>query len=239
MAFDDWMRILNALLSWRVVILVIIALFWRRIGDVLAQVAAFLGRIKRINAAGLAFDAAPESDQNSASIAETGIKGGETSAVSPASNAPLTSTAPTSAVLARSRLQAEVDDSIRDDPVVKTMTPPDREEAFIRALSDVRIPLAFERIYRLIYGSQINAIFLANRPSGLTEAELRQQFDNARTIYPDIHSKRSFEEWLAWMQNAILLVKQNIGGVDHYLSTIRAQEFLKYMVDFGLQPKIG
>lgn len=238
MAFDDWLHILNTLLSWRVVSLLFILLFWRKIGDLLAQIAAYIGSSRRADVTGLAVDATPTQEDFSPSTAEIGLKGGEAAVLPPPSVSP-SSVVSQGAEPDRTSLQSELDEDMLHSSAGTMIDAHDREKAFVRALSDTKIALTFERIYRLIYGSQIVAINLANRPNGLTEADLRSYYESVRASYPDIYSKRSFEEWLAWMLSTLLLVKQDVGGVDRYLSTVRAQEFLKYIVALGLQPKIG
>ena len=60
--------------------------------------------------------------------------------------------------------------------------------------------ISFERTYRNIFGSQLEALGRANA-HGISEEELKNVFQRYKDAMPDIHGKRTFEQWLGFLRN--------------------------------------
>jgi hypothetical protein len=233
-SYDDILRFLAIVLVWPTVGLALLVLFWCKIRDILVAFAAFIGRIKRFSGAGLDVDLNPQQDAEKAKEATNLVTmpvppavPGASSATSPRDFAPL------------SRLHAEVIQLIKNDPVGSKYAPDVRENALVHALADTRIRLAFEILYRTIFGSQLSAIFQANQPGGISRTKLEADFVAAKAQFQELHSKRSFDDWMKYIVDAGMLEVAQVGGEQRYVATHRAQDFMKYMVDNGLQAKFG
>lgn len=113
---------------------------------------------------------------------------------------------------------------------LETMLDGAKIPALTRALASVRVELAFERVYRLIFGSQIAALkrLLENGPSNRTEAE--GYFDEIKRRYPEFYRDGNFEEWVGF------LLRQELVNVDRgtYRITEAGIEFLTYLFNLRL-----
>ena len=80
------------------------------------------------------------------------------------------------------------------------------EAALIRAAGDASAGLYLERVYRLIYGSQIAAIeYLQGRSGKGRLNDLRAIYDGATKTYPYIYQSYSFEQWCNFMRTVNLI----------------------------------
>jgi hypothetical protein len=234
-SYDDVLRFLETVLVWPTVGLALLTLFWCKIRDILIALAAFIGRIKRVSGGGFDVDLNAQQNLDKAKEAANLV----TMPVPPPLPGASRSISPTGQYTPSSRLHADVIELIRNDPVGSKLAPDVRENALIHALASVRIQLAFEILYRSIFGSQLGATFQANQPGGVTREKLEADFAAAKAQYPDLHGKRTFDDWLKFILDAGLLIIDRSSGEQRYVATFRAQEFMKYMIETGLQTKYG
>jgi hypothetical protein len=115
--------------------------------------------------------------------------------------------------------------------------PSELERAWLlRAIAFSRFQHAYEVNYRVILGSQINLVLLANTPAPPNIEGARQLYENAKQAYPDLEKSFSFDAWLEFPLRAGLV------RMDGTLirTTPAGRNFLKYLVDTGLtSAKVG
>jgi len=97
-------------------------------------------------------------------------------------------------------------------------------------LALTNIQLAFERVYRNIFGSQATALVSMNNVGGASEEIVRQIYAQAAAQYPDVFKAFPFETWIAFLLNSGLAVRTD----NRYQTTAYGRGFLKYVVDAQL-----
>ncbi|HEV3218837.1 MAG TPA: hypothetical protein VGZ48_03655 [Candidatus Acidoferrales bacterium] len=111
-------------------------------------------------------------------------------------------------------------------------TPPpgmSREDYLIRVISTGVWEYFYEVTWLTIFGSQIRAMEKMN--TGLCKIDgIRKFYNNAALASPQYYSKYSFDEWLQYLFEKILIVQTG----DALNTTVRGREFLKYLVQRGL-----
>lgn len=113
---------------------------------------------------------------------------------------------------------------------VKSTLGIDRETALFRALARSNLREHFERTYRLIWGSQIQAVQNLNNVATVNVDFLRPFYDAAAKVYPSVYEKYSFDDWLRFPEGQVLLIRKG----DMVEITLEGREFLKYLVDMRL-----
>jgi hypothetical protein len=102
----------------------------------------------------------------------------------------------------------------------------------VRVLAEARIATSFERIYRLIFGSQIFALRTLNaHPNGIEIDSARAFYEQkVKAAHPDELKDFTFDAWIGFLihQN-LVAVKNNI-----HLITNNGRDFLQYIVIQGL-----
>lgn len=231
--FDSILRLLETVLVWPMVGIALLTLFWCKIRDVLVEFAKFISRIKNFKAPGFSVDTSEQSaaaTEKADSLFRAPIP--PTLGPSPTSELPAKGSPP--GIPIRSQLHSEMVQYLRDIPEWKRLNYDGREDMLVDALAMTRIALAFETLYRIIFGSQIEAVIQANRPGGVPRPQLEKLFEKAKADFPELHEERTFDEWLEFMRHAVLLRVMEAAGVPHYAATVRAGEFIKYLIDNGL-----
>ncbi len=108
-----------------------------------------------------------------------------------------------------------------------------REDFLLRNIATLTVLGIFEMTWWNIFKSQLDALDLLNKKN-LTLDELRAFYDEGKTNYPHLYEGRSFEAWLAFMRNYVLIVEEG----EIVKITVRGKEFLKYMVHCSYDPKL-
>lgn len=105
----------------------------------------------------------------------------------------------------------------------------DRETVILKALASAQISLIFEKTYLVIFGSQLAALHhLASSAVALMECSgLLPFYNHAKKNWPEIYKQLSFEDWLGFMELAVLITRVD----DEVAVTVRGKEFLKYLID--------
>ena len=109
----------------------------------------------------------------------------------------------------------------------------DLEKAWlIRSLAEARIQRGHEMVYRLVLGSQINLILLANTANPPTIERAREIFEQAKLSFPTIYTKFEFDAWKQFPINVGLLrTDTTTEGVSIFRITPVGRDFLHYLVD--------
>jgi hypothetical protein len=106
----------------------------------------------------------------------------------------------------------------------------EREKVLIRHLAASQIQTLFERIYGVIFGSQIELLKHLNSSSiPVNPGDLKIYYDYARTDYPTFYKDYSFEHWLNFLTAHTLVIKEEEG----YKITNLGRELLAYLVVTG------
>ncbi|HZQ01340.1 MAG TPA: hypothetical protein VFB13_17475 [Reyranella sp.] len=187
---------------------------------------------------------APEQNKAAAEAATANIKGaakGPLERTEPTINLPTGPQTPPPALTSAQFMHREVEASIRADP--KFLAAPDDKtkiDLLVAHHASTNIQLAFERIYRIIFGSQVRALRAANRPGGVPTDIIRQIFAEAQTQFPGIHGSQTFDQWAAFLLQTGLgmeLPPQN--GKFMASITVRGHYFLTYLHEMGLPDPPG
>lgn len=119
----------------------------------------------------------------------------------------------------------------------KIEAPADRERTVIRALAAQQILNHFERVTNSIWASQMLLLRFANtQASGVTLADAKLFYEDAKSKYGAWYEQYSFEQWLAFLESH-KLTQQATGTV---FITLAGREFLKYHVHSGRTgPNVG
>ena len=89
----------------------------------------------------------------------------------------------------------------------------------------------FERIYSIVWGSQLGALQFLNSAGvdGTETLSLQAWYDQAAAQYVDTYTNYTFEQWLGFLQSQQLIVRAN----DQVGITLEGREFLKYVLHQG------
>ena len=82
-------------------------------------------------------------------------------------------------------------------------------------ITDLYLALEFEKIYRLIFGSQIHLLFLLRDKGGssLPVGEARNIYLESKEIWPDIYKNYAFEAWLQYLTIHSEVIEENEKGL--------------------------
>ena len=194
-------------IAWPAAVVVIAILFMAMFRRPLERL---LDRTKKIGTAGL--------DASAATAQETSIE-------RPPSGAEES--------LARfdNRLLVEQETAIRNELSARRIdSPVERERVLVRHLAATQIRSHFERLYHLIFGSQLSMLQQVNAATSFGRDEARASYDFAVMGSPDFYANYSFDQWLNFM------ISQNLVRADGDVITITVpgREFLTFLIQEGL-----
>jgi hypothetical protein len=111
----------------------------------------------------------------------------------------------------------------------------------IREVAIARVQRIHEINYRLVLGSQINLMLLANTKNPPTTEKAREIFDQAKAMYPALYQDFTFEAWKQYPTNiGLLRAETTATGITLFRITPAGRDFLHYLVDNSLtDPKAG
>lgn len=93
------------------------------------------------------------------------------------------------------------------------------------------ILLTFERVYNIIYGSQLQLLQYINTYSNLSTEELIPFYETAKSKYPEFYETYTFESWLQFLINMDLIIRNDDGK---YSITWIGRDFLKFIIELAL-----
>ncbi len=113
----------------------------------------------------------------------------------------------------------------------------ERFKFFMRILAVQSLYLSFERIFPIIYESQVNLLMNLNVRTNYESIinEIKYFYDNAKLKYPLVYEHYNFENWLGFLQTNNLIIV----GPDKIKISEDGVEFLKYIGTQRLNIKNG
>ncbi len=102
----------------------------------------------------------------------------------------------------------------------------------IRELAITKLALDFEKIYHVIYGSQINILRLLNENnrSGSVKKSLEDYFSGVKKSHPEWYENWDIDKYLDFLIDALLIVEEK----NKYFITNKGVEFLVWITKTGL-----
>lgn len=178
-----------------------------------------IGRLKKVKAPGIEAEATEQAQAQTQ---------GHSAMVGPTGQLMTSSAANDSMV---SELLKERAKAILGDPVVTSTPQGDaRDDLLAKHLASFQVAVGFERIYQHIFGSQIQAVRLANRHVGVSLQDLNKLFVDA-DVADDTYG---FENWLNYIREYAQFVTVDS---DVVIATELGREFLKYLVQMRYSDK--
>lgn len=113
-----------------------------------------------------------------------------------------------------------------------TRVGPEKERFLVRDLAITKLSLAFERIYSVIWGSQIYILEYLNdrRLIGALKEDIKTSFyDDAVRRWPDRFVGYSFDMYLGFLKESNLIIEKN----ESLFITNFGVEFLRYLTSTG------
>ena len=110
-------------------------------------------------------------------------------------------------------------------------------DVLIRYLAVAQLVVAFEDIYRVIFGSQIYLLRLVNenRVLGLPEDAVQEHFSQVQRRFAPAFNNLAIDGYLHFLIQSHLLIKSG----NNYVITNFGVEFLEWVVKIGLQEDKG
>lgn len=106
-----------------------------------------------------------------------------------------------------SPLYDAIEQNIRNDVRLKGMDDTAKLNVLISSQAVIQSHVVFERIYRLIFGSQLYALDLADRPGGIPLVDVENVFNSAKRRFGDFHKDRTFTQWCQFLLDSGLAVE--------------------------------
>jgi len=132
----------------------------------------------------------------------------------------------------QSPMLLEIENRIEEDIKNRGLSnPEDAHRALVKSLAGTGILLEFERLYGVIFTSQIAVLLYLNGRSeiGTPKDDLTDFYADATSRFPKLYEKSSFDEWLAFLLRQGL-IREDPEGLN---ITVKGREFLKWRVDAG------
>jgi hypothetical protein len=101
----------------------------------------------------------------------------------------------------------------------------------VRHLAATQLQYYAERVYRLIFGTQITLLKWLNTSGVATRAQLVSFYEWGKQLWPDLYANYSFEAYLNFLVSHALVGTQD---QEHYVITDSGKEFLRWMTSAGV-----
>jgi len=135
-----------------------------------------------------------------------------------------------------SKLLIEQESIIQNELSQRNLKDEEIIEILAKYLAATQIALAFEVVYNLIWGSQINALEgLNSQIGGESRERIKIYYNEAAKKYSSVYDSYTFEKWLNFLKNGHLLLEEN----NVIKITVKGREFLLYLTRNGLSKKIA
>lgn len=174
------------------------------------QIAAFIGRLRKVGRAGL-----------------------ETGSDQPQKAPDRESTAEDSEELMRSfdspiLRQQEV--ALQTDLNNRGLSGDEATKVLIRHLAATQLGLRFEQLNNVVWGSQISLLRLLNSSTaGETAETVRSFYDHAAAQYPNVYANYPFKSYMTFLMHIRLVIVQE----GKHMITEFGRDFLTYLVKTG------
>ncbi|MCC6718773.1 MAG: hypothetical protein IT555_12885 [Acetobacteraceae bacterium] len=131
--------------------------------------------------------------------------------------------------LSRTLLIEEVEKNLHKE--LEEIKEDDRITLLVRVLAQSRLETLFERIYRVIFGSQIDGLKKLKSMSSVSLDEARNFFETYRIKNPEVYTDYGFDGWIGFLINEKLIMLEN----DRVSITEIGRDFLTYLGARGLR----
>jgi hypothetical protein len=233
--------IIDHLMSWPIATLAICLIFQSPIRVLIGEIASFVRRASQLSVTHkdttveAISDASLQAKQGAGDSAESDLGPGSAISVGKASGADDV-TAERNAVRDYGKGVASVayrEQFIKSELERLGFTASDAEttEVLVRQLATQLCVSHFERVYRLIFGSQISALDLLNTSGPLLADVIKSIFfTTAGNFEPDFYQNFTFEQWLSFLVASSLVARED----DTLRITVVGRDFLVWTVNAGL-----
>ena len=105
-----------------------------------------------------------------------------------------------------------------------------KETKLLGIIAAHSIALQFEKTYRAIFGSQLNALVIINAaPGGVQFGDIKDLYNQAAAQHKAFYETYNGEQWLAYMERESLSIRKD----DKIHITPEGTAFLKYIIHRG------
>lgn len=111
--------------------------------------------------------------------------------------------------LGRTEAIAELEKLLHSALEAQTETAEARVNRLIRLLAEARLTAEFERIYRVIYGSQIAGLNALNSEGRVLLEDARRRFEPVALAHPDLYKDGGFDRWLGFLLHTGLVTRRD------------------------------
>ena len=127
------------------------------------------------------------------------------------------------------RVISEQEAAIKRDLESKELESPENKiEVLIHHLAAISVYRHFEYIYRIINGSEINLLKLANGFL-MPESDVLKYFEDVKKKYHGHYGESTLEEYLRFLLNNDLIMRQK----DGYTTSVKGSDFLAWLAMAG------
>ncbi|MFH1861833.1 MAG: hypothetical protein ABH878_03380 [bacterium] len=107
----------------------------------------------------------------------------------------------------------------------------EREQVLIRYLAAFTVTMIFEKVYYVIFGSQLSVLMELNSAGekGIKKEFLFTLFEKAQANYPELYTENTVDRWLGFLESFSLISQED----DNIMITIQGREFLTYIIRQG------
>jgi hypothetical protein len=120
------------------------------------------------------------------------------------------------------------EDRIRSDlhRLSLSQKPVDPPPLLVENLATAQLLLSAEQTYRVIFGSQINALKHLNIAYFVTRSQIKDFYDSASLQFPQLYSKYTFDQYIGFLEARGLITSDDCG---RYSITPAGQAFLQWL----------
>ena len=126
---------------------------------------------------------------------------------------------------------AAVEEEVKKDLTKRGLTPsePETYRVLVTAIAAAGTILEFERLYNVIWASQIEILRAANERI-VSDEEARKHYETASRMNPLFYRNYSFEQYTRFLIDQNVLAQPSPG---QYRITVKGQAFLVFLVNTG------
>lgn len=115
------------------------------------------------------------------------------------------------------------------------------EKVLVKHLAATQIVLTFEKVYAVLYGSQLQALrWLNSQPAGVHADALKPFYEQAVNAWPAMYQNVDFRSWLSFLAGQGLITESEASSLTGdeeeafgVTITVMGREFLAYLVNGG------
>lgn len=127
-----------------------------------------------------------------------------------------------------SPVTAELENNIK--VIAQQSSPADKEAFYARFVGVGAVAYQHDVTWYTIYGSQMKALADLNFRGLIPIDDLKKHYEKAAEDYPKTYENYTFDQWLKYMKERMLIVTYPSGMVE---VSFNGQDFLKYLAHFG------